>query len=102
MARTWTKEQVIEAIRAGYRDGDPLRYEIRAGDSGSGQKFFGKWQMAMAAAGLSRSARRWSKQRVLDEIRAQLPIADGNAQFGPSIRADRTRRFDISEARRPR
>ena len=36
------------------------------------RKFFGTWEMAMAAAGLKSLRRRWSKQRVLDEIRAHV------------------------------
>ena len=69
----WTKQRVIEAIRTRQRQGLPLRgltqldpnfYQIA-------HRRFGSWHNALEAAGIKSEPRiKWSKERVIKELRA--------------------------------
>ncbi|MGE5482284.1 MAG: homing endonuclease associated repeat-containing protein, partial [Bacteroidota bacterium] len=77
-ARAWTDEQIIERIRQLAADGADLSdNSANAWDSGfyaSARERFGSWPAALAAAGVdeaeARRTVRWSRNRVLEAIRA--------------------------------
>ncbi|HHW13515.1 MAG TPA: helix-turn-helix transcriptional regulator [Firmicutes bacterium] len=77
-ARAWTDEQIIERIRQLAADGADLSdNSANAWDSGfyaSARERFGSWPAALEAAGVdeaeARRTVRWSRNRVLEAIRA--------------------------------
>lgn len=69
--RRWDKKRVIDAIRERQRQRLSLS-GISRRDGGlyqAGVKYFGTWDDAMLAAGLQPTYRRWTKQRIVDELR---------------------------------
>jgi hypothetical protein len=69
----WSRERVIEALRACARPGQPLtRRHVSAAVHGAAFYHFGTWHNALAAAGLvplnSASRQRWNRGIVLAEI----------------------------------
>lgn len=70
LPRTWTKDAVLEAIRARHRQGLTLTVTADPGLTSAACRRFGAWSKAMAAAGLAaRHYRRWSRDRVLEQLR---------------------------------
>jgi hypothetical protein len=75
-AKKWTKQRVIEAIRARDEQGLPLS-KTRLDDTAlysAAIRCFGRWQQALVAAGVKKSyvpRRAWTRQRVIDAIRAR-------------------------------
>jgi hypothetical protein len=71
--RRWTKAMVVEALRAQQQQGLPLenlgKRDPRLASAAYRQ--FGSWHRAMQAAGLKTSQRKWSKERIIRELRAQ-------------------------------
>ena len=74
-ARKWTREQVIEAIQLRQQRGLRMAAVWREDPSlyAASKKFFGSWQGALLAVGVpgARAFPRWSKQRVIEAIRAR-------------------------------
>lgn len=72
IARKWTKEAVIAAILARHRQGLHLAkvYKDDTGFYTAGKKHFGTWNNALMAAGVQSTRRRWTKDVVIEEIRA--------------------------------
>ncbi len=73
MSRLWNHERVICEIQYRHRAGLPLTYVWRdwPGLYRAAQRYCGNWQQAVLEAGLSpRPFRRWSKERVVKELRA--------------------------------
>jgi hypothetical protein len=79
LRRKWTKELILEETRKHCRQGTPL-HRIRQVDGrlGSAARYhFATWHDALVAAGVATEASRpgpcesWSKQRVIDELRAR-------------------------------
>jgi hypothetical protein len=68
--RKWTKQSVIDEIRARHRQGLPLNVNASYSLTNAAVHRFGTWSKAMAAAGLAaRQYRRWSKERILQQLR---------------------------------
>lgn len=74
--RTWTSQSVIEAIQSRDRSGLPLR-NVGKYDSGlatAAYKYFGSWHQAVLAAGIEYQPRRkWTRERLIQEIRTWYP-----------------------------
>jgi hypothetical protein len=72
--RIWTPEAVIQAIQARHQQGLPMTGVRKEGGGvcDAACKHFGGWTNALRAAGIEpRSTRRWTKQAVLQAIRAR-------------------------------
>lgn len=71
--RRWSKQRVLDAIRQRYRGEKPARTGRRdTGLVGAARKHFGTWSAAVEAAGMPPVSRRqWTKQRVIDALRAR-------------------------------
>ena len=70
---SWTKEKLIAAIQKRHADGHELRYTWKEDTAmfGSAVHYFGNWQAALEAAGFEPARKeRWTKQRVIDRLRA--------------------------------
>lgn len=73
--RLWTRERVIETIQELHRGGVPVG-KIWSADRklcAVSYSVFDSWRDALAAAGLKSVRERWSKERVLDELRKRYP-----------------------------
>jgi hypothetical protein len=72
----WSKQRVIDAIRSHHRQGKPLSSIWRENRMVMcmAWKHFGNWHNALAAAGFpSQPRRKWSKQLVIETLRAIAP-----------------------------
>lgn len=80
----WTRDLVIAAIRAHRRDGSSLSHiwrEDRQLFCAACQRF-GNWQNALQAAGVrGRQRRRWSRERVIEELRAWHDRSQANIRL---------------------
>lgn len=75
----WTKEKIISRIRLLHRRGEPLSHESARQRHGalvsaaSSPRYFGSWERAIRAAGLSydsiRRIESWNRARILEKIR---------------------------------
>jgi hypothetical protein len=97
--RKWSREDVIDAIQAWYRQGRSLKHLGREdpGLYASAKRWFGRWSDAVRAAGLDPNIpRHWSPDDVLDAIRSRhqagLPMT-GVYHASPSLFAAAKRRF---------
>ena len=82
--QSWTKRKVVDAILRRHQHGPPLSRAWRDDKPlfRAATNHFGNWQSALRAAGLSfKELRRWSKERVLDELRRTYR---GQTSFGNS------------------
>jgi hypothetical protein len=71
--RSWTPEQVLDAIQAWHRNGRPLARFHRENRSASraARIHFGSWRKAVAAAGIAASAKPpWTRQRLIAALQA--------------------------------
>ena len=75
--RKWDRKKIIKVIKQRKKKGLSLKPSTLLKEDGglyiSAQKYFGSWERAMRAAGLkykSPKLRRWSKEKVLEEIRS--------------------------------
>jgi hypothetical protein len=79
--QTWTKQRVIETIRDRQRQGLPVR-NVHRDDNKlylAGYRLFGTWQKALEAAGVdSKPRKRWTKERVIKELRAAHRLGTTN------------------------
>ncbi|MAE40169.1 MAG: hypothetical protein CML07_04490 [Psychrobacter sp.] len=69
---TWTKQRVMEAIQARQRRGLSLTHVFQQDSKlyDAGKRRFGSWQRALEACGIeAKSRRRWTKARIVDELR---------------------------------
>ncbi|WP_442511732.1 hypothetical protein SH528x_003445 [Novipirellula sp. SH528] len=68
--RRWSKQQVVDAIQRGIRDGVQLSNisKTEQGLYNAAKTHFGTWRKAVKAAGVSPTRRQWSKQTILAEI----------------------------------
>ena len=89
MARKWTPERIVAAIRA-WHEHDPALRQVRREDQGlyyAAMRYFGSWHSAVRAAGLTPFQRKWTRQGILDAIRARheqgLPTP---GHYGPRSR----------------
>ena len=96
--RRWTKDRLVQAIRAYHAKGVPVQ-DIRKHDMGlygSAAKHFGTWPNALQAAGLSACREQWNRQRVLDQIEARhrqgLPMT-GARHWNPKLACAAYRHF---------
>lgn len=71
--RRWTPEEVIEEIQAWHASGRRLTEISNSNQSlyNAAKAHFGTWSAARSAAGFEPARRSWSKQAVIDEIRAR-------------------------------
>jgi hypothetical protein len=71
----WSPENVISTIQTQFRDYQPMRCTTKADRTlcYRAQKYFGNWENAMAAAGLSSRRKIWTKQRVIEQLQAAYP-----------------------------
>lgn len=86
--RKWTKQLVLEAIRARKNQGLPMT-GITKRDPALGAaalRLFGSYELALAAAGLERPQHGWSKQRIVEAI--QDRYVKGLSLKGPEARLD--------------
>jgi hypothetical protein len=68
--KKWTPQLVLEEIRARHRQGLPLSFTADPALSAAAKRRFGTWGNALAAAGRPvRHYRRWSNERVLEQLR---------------------------------
>jgi hypothetical protein len=72
-APTWTPEDVLEAIRAWDEQGRRITNICRQDYQlySVARKHFGGWQAAVIAAGLEPTRKQWTKQSVIEAIRAR-------------------------------
>lgn len=90
MARVWNPQKVIEALRA-YRASDrPSALDKRelACLRRAAQRYFGNWQSAMRAAGITPiTGHRWSAQRVIEAIHEAFPegLSDEQNRAGKEL-----------------
>ena len=72
LRRRWSKQIVIREIEARHRQGLPMANVNKHDGSlaGAAYQYFGSWNNALVAAGLPPKKRQWSRQRVIDEVRA--------------------------------
>ncbi len=70
--RRWSRQIVIKEIQARYQQGASMRNVSRHDGAlcSTAYSYFGSWNNALVAAGLEPTEKRWSKQRVIDEILA--------------------------------
>ena len=77
---SWSKEQVVEAIRLRHRQGLPIA-TIHRDDVNlyaAAKRYWGSWNQALHAAGFPPNRRRWSRsvviQAIHDRARQGLPL----------------------------
>lgn len=72
----WTKQKVIEEIRRCYRPGTSLKISTPEHRPlrNAACRCFGSWHEAMRAAGLKPYRNKWSKDRVVEELRRRYPM----------------------------
>ncbi len=70
--RSWSKEIVIREIQARHQRGLPMTNMPKhdATLSGAAGHYFGSWKSALVAAGLEPRLQKWSRQRVIEEVKA--------------------------------
>ncbi len=78
--RWWTKEKIVAEIKRLAAAGQPLSHDAAKRSNGalvsaaSSPRYFGSWGAAVEAAGLNydrvRKTNRWTKQKIIDNIRA--------------------------------
>ena len=70
--RNWSKRAIIEAVVLRHRQGLRLSktWKTDTGLYSAAKKHFGGWPNVLRAAGLPVTRRRWSKERVVQDIRA--------------------------------
>lgn len=80
MARKWSQERIVAAIRARRQD-DPFLQHVCRDDPGlyyAAFRFFNGWRNAVEAAGAKPYHRKWTKERIVEAIRTRhaqgLPI----------------------------
>jgi hypothetical protein len=73
MVRKWNPERIVAAIRA-WHEHDPTLRRVRREDQGlyyAAMRCLGSWNGAVRAAGLTPFQCKWTRQSVLDAIRAR-------------------------------
>ena len=72
--QTWSKERVIEALRAWQRTHGTVRgiWKEKPTLVSTARRYFGNLRRAPLAAGLTPYWQRWTRQRVLDALRAHV------------------------------
>lgn len=99
--RYWTKQQVLDAIRARHGRGLPLTGMTHRDPSlgNAAVRLFGTWRQAVTAAGVEVKRRQsWTREDVIEAIRAQqrqgLSMSNIHRRDPPLVRAA-LRRFGI-------
>ncbi len=69
--RNWDRASIIAEIQALHRQGVPIHsiWRSKRGLRAAGCNHFGTWRNALAAAGFETDRQRWSRERVLDDLR---------------------------------
>jgi hypothetical protein len=73
MVRKWTPERIVAAIRA-WHEHDPTLHHMHREDQGlydATRRYFDDWHTAIQAAGFKPSQRKWTRESVLEAIRAR-------------------------------
>jgi hypothetical protein len=97
--RTWDRKSVIDAIRVWHQQGRPLTQVWRDQPSlaYAAYHWFGSWPKAIAAAGIKvKRQKKWSRERVLREIRARHRRGqrlESMARIDPPLHGAASRRF---------
>ncbi|MEX2112842.1 MAG: hypothetical protein WD845_06620 [Pirellulales bacterium] len=92
----WTDERVLEKVRFRFRQGPPLWHVWRDDKPlfRAATRRFGNWNNALLAAGLDiRPPRRWSAQRVLDDLRLQYRHGQFHIRVADKVLADAAARY---------
>lgn len=68
--KKWTQQKVIKAIQQRHRSGQSLSscHQHDAALYATAKRLFGKWSLALQAAGFERSKRRWTRELVIEAI----------------------------------
>ncbi|TWU39510.1 hypothetical protein [Novipirellula artificiosorum] len=102
LRKSWTRPQVIEAIRVRRAEGHRLfkTYEEDPSLFRAARKHFGNWPRAMQAAGIEMQSRqRWDKCRVIERLKELVETYPGGniRQLDPCVVGPAERRFGSLE-----